>query len=104
MTIALDGEVVGHYSHVSAANSDTYNYNVTIYNNTGLANTQHLLQMTAMQDSQASVILFDWAEYTIPYYFDSGSVYIHPSDRFGNVLVEAWNHYFHQQPCIVECL
>jgi len=62
MTIALDGETVGHYDQES--NSNGYNYNVTVYSSTDLANKEHSLEMTAMKEPARSVILFDWAEYT----------------------------------------
>ncbi|KZT68205.1 hypothetical protein DAEQUDRAFT_712398 [Daedalea quercina L-15889] len=60
----LDGAPVGTYMHQPDESSDVYSYNVTVYSNTDLANTQHTLVMWAVQGSGPSLLLFDWAEYT----------------------------------------
>ncbi|KZT69026.1 hypothetical protein DAEQUDRAFT_765805 [Daedalea quercina L-15889] len=64
ISISLDGEVVGSYAHEADTKSEAYIYNVTVYSNTHLTNTQHVVTLTAMQDPDASMLLFDWAEYT----------------------------------------
>ncbi|KAH9842687.1 uncharacterized protein C8Q71DRAFT_733970 [Rhodofomes roseus] len=58
----LDGEFSNTYTH-SPEQSDTYDYNVTVYSNTTLKNIKHTLVLTAKDDSP-SIILFDWAMYT----------------------------------------
>ena len=64
ISFSLDGEPAGSYTHKPDMSSDVINYNVTVYNNTHLRNSQHALSMLAVQGASRSLVLFDWAEYT----------------------------------------
>lgn len=61
ISFALDGKVDGAYTNPGAG-SDML-YNVTVYNKTGLPNTQHTLVITPQYDVNASYIAFDYAMY-----------------------------------------
>ncbi|KZT06160.1 uncharacterized protein LAESUDRAFT_759685 [Laetiporus sulphureus 93-53] len=61
LTLELDGDYVGAFSHQS---DDYMSYNVTVYSNTSMENREHTLVMTLQNDVDASVALFDWAQYT----------------------------------------
>ena len=65
MSFLLDGELSGSYmSNPTPTETDTaYRYNVSVYDTTGLKNSQHTLVMVPLLEPNASVILFDWAEY-----------------------------------------
>ncbi|KAH9934655.1 uncharacterized protein B0H18DRAFT_483253 [Fomitopsis serialis] len=64
ITFALDGVPAGSYQHMPR-NTATYDYNVTVYENTMLSNSIHTLVMTAENDPNPSILLFDWALYTV---------------------------------------
>ena len=64
VTFQLDGAHAGTYTHVPNSNANKYQYNVTAFSQTGLSNEHHTLVMTAVQGSQPSLLLFDWAMYT----------------------------------------
>ncbi|KZT06163.1 uncharacterized protein LAESUDRAFT_726375 [Laetiporus sulphureus 93-53] len=61
LTFELDGDYVGAFSHQS---DDYMSYNITVYSNTSMENQDHTLVMTLRNDIDASVALFDWAQYT----------------------------------------
>lgn len=63
LTILLDGEDVGSYVHVPTASSD-FQYDVPVYVNTSLSNTQHVLSLQAKGDTNSTIILFDYVIYT----------------------------------------
>lgn len=54
--------------HTPDPSEEQYLYNRTVFSRTDLSNAEHTLVMTAVQGSQPSVLLFDWAVYT----FDDG--------------------------------
>lgn len=58
----MDGKLVGTYQHIPTTSVD-YQYNVPVYVNTSLSNQQHVLTMEAT-GTNASLILFDYADYT----------------------------------------
>ncbi|KAI0724107.1 hypothetical protein C8Q72DRAFT_858228 [Fomitopsis betulina] len=61
----LDGIPAAIYHHQPDGATGDFEYNVTVYSQTGLSNIEHTLVMTAEQGKSASLLLFDWAEYTI---------------------------------------
>jgi len=65
VTFEMDGHKVGVYSHIPST-SDTYIYNVTMYQNTSLQNGLHTLVISpqGIGAANASYMSFDWAEYT----------------------------------------
>ena len=63
ISFALDGETVGHFSHVPN-NSSEIQYNQLVYANTSLLDSLHTLVMSA-SGSKASLIFFDYLLYTI---------------------------------------
>jgi len=63
ISFTLDGSRVGTYMH-QPNQSDVYEYNVTVYSNVTMENSEHTLVMTAQDDPNPSIILFDWAKYT----------------------------------------
>ncbi|KAH9930925.1 uncharacterized protein B0H18DRAFT_1102885 [Fomitopsis serialis] len=69
VTFELDGAVAGSYAHEPDATASQYVYNVSVFSQTGLSNTEHKLVMSTVQGSQSSALLFDWAMYT----FDDGN-------------------------------
>ena len=64
ITFELDNQIAGTYSHFPSLGASEYEYNVTVFGKTGLDNTAHTLTMAAVQGSQPSLLLFDWAIYT----------------------------------------
>ncbi|KZT64252.1 hypothetical protein DAEQUDRAFT_760036 [Daedalea quercina L-15889] len=73
ISFELDGKVAGTYTHAPSDNVD-YEYNVTLYSNTALANVQHTLVMTPQREPNASYMAFDWAKYTYEDATSSSSV------------------------------
>ncbi|KAH9829640.1 uncharacterized protein C8Q71DRAFT_717950 [Rhodofomes roseus] len=63
VSFELDGKVAGLYTHVPST-STSYEYNVTLFSNTGLANTQHTLVISPQREPDTSYMAFDWAQYT----------------------------------------
>ncbi|KZT06162.1 uncharacterized protein LAESUDRAFT_759687 [Laetiporus sulphureus 93-53] len=61
LTFELDGDYVGVFSQQS---DDYMLYNVSAYSNTSMENREHTLVMIVRNDINASVALFDWAQYT----------------------------------------
>ena len=59
----LDG-VMDTYTYIPNPPQGPYTYNVSAFQRTGLDIGEHTLVMTAMQGSQASILLFDYAVYT----------------------------------------
>ncbi|KZT74166.1 hypothetical protein DAEQUDRAFT_761603 [Daedalea quercina L-15889] len=68
ISFELDGAVAGTYDHVPDPSASPYLYNITTFSNTNLDMGEHTLVMTALQGSDPSLLLFDWAQYT----FDDG--------------------------------
>ena len=64
VTFELDGALAGTYIHVPDSSASQYEYNVTAFSQTELNNEHHTLVMTAVQGSEPSLLLFDWAMYT----------------------------------------
>ncbi|KAI0652612.1 hypothetical protein C8Q79DRAFT_938586 [Trametes meyenii] len=63
LTFTLDGELVGHYVHSPDSSSDIL-YNVLVYSNASLMNTQHTIEMRPTGPF-SSLILFDYIAYTV---------------------------------------
>ncbi|PIL31270.1 hypothetical protein GSI_05968 [Ganoderma sinense ZZ0214-1] len=64
ITFALDGSPVGHYRHIPR-NTTLFDYNVPVYSNGTLQNTEHQLVIQAAGAMQSpSLILFDYVVYT----------------------------------------
>lgn len=61
ISFALDGEVDGRFTNPGTGSEMMYN--VTVYNKTRLANTQHTLVVTPHHEPNASYIAFDYAMY-----------------------------------------
>ena len=63
INFSLDGDDMESYVNSPSTSSAaaTFNYNVTVFSQTALANTEHTLVMTMQPGSW---IAFDWAEYT----------------------------------------
>ena len=61
----LDGNEQAPFQYIPAVNSSassmTFDYNVTVYSQTALPKTEHILVMTMLPGSW---IAFDWAQYT----------------------------------------
>jgi hypothetical protein len=62
-TFELDGEFVGRFEHVPTS-AETFEFNVPGYVNTTLPPGQHQFNIIGTGDTNASVILFDYAVYT----------------------------------------
>ena len=60
----LDGYIVGTYHHIPDPSDDKYLYNVTVFSQHGLSNTEHTLLINVQSGSETSLFLFDWAIYT----------------------------------------
>ena len=63
MTFAIDGTVNGVYIHTPTATQD-YMYDVLVYHDVDLENTQHTLTIQTVGDENGSLSLFDYAMYT----------------------------------------
>ena len=79
ISFELDGHLEGLFTHVlndtfgdsskrrqlevSAKLDGEYLYNRTVFGITGLNNQNHTLKMTAVRGTNASILLFDWAQY-----------------------------------------
>lgn len=78
ISFELDGTLEGTFIHVldnpwSAViplrqdlgdQNGGYSYNQTVFSKTGLQNQDHTLVITPVRGANASLLLFDWAEYT----------------------------------------
>ncbi|KZT06159.1 uncharacterized protein LAESUDRAFT_200320 [Laetiporus sulphureus 93-53] len=64
LSFELDGDYVQTFSHEPELNNASMAYNVTVYSNTSMDNREHTLIMTPQHAVNASVVLFDWAQYT----------------------------------------
>ena len=65
LSVNLDDDFFYSF-HYPSLNSSTYTfqYNLSVFNKSGLSNTEHTVTMTANQGSSASTLLFDYATYT----------------------------------------
>ncbi|CCM02805.1 uncharacterized protein FIBRA_04916 [Fibroporia radiculosa] len=64
VSINLDGKDVDLYTHMPLEDTTEMYYNVSIYTNTDLANAMHTVVLMPTYEVNASIILFDWAQYT----------------------------------------
>ena len=65
ITFEVDGVYAGKYEHIPDLIQESYLYNVSVFQKTDMSPVQeHVLVMTAMQGSQPSLLLFDYAVYT----------------------------------------
>ncbi|KZT06161.1 uncharacterized protein LAESUDRAFT_200167 [Laetiporus sulphureus 93-53] len=64
LSFELDGDYVQTFSHEPELNNASMVYNITVYSNTSMDNREHTLIMTPQHAVNASVVLFDWAQYT----------------------------------------
>ena len=80
ISFELDGTLEGSFLHVVDTSGGfkslppheglgydiepAYLYNQNVFSKTGLDNQNHTLVMTAMRGANASLLLFDWAQYT----------------------------------------
>ncbi|CCM03339.1 uncharacterized protein FIBRA_05468 [Fibroporia radiculosa] len=64
VSINLDGENVGIYTHIPEEDTSEMIYNVSVYTNTNLENTLHTIVLEPLRQTNSSVFLFDWAQYT----------------------------------------
>ncbi|KAJ8695343.1 hypothetical protein PTI98_007948 [Pleurotus ostreatus] len=60
----LDGAEVGRFIHVPENGSD-FQYNVLVYSNTSVPNGNHTFQLLADSNVSDTLILFDYAQYTL---------------------------------------
>ena len=60
----LDGKLVHVYNHIPDPSQGPYLYNVSAFQQSNLEIAEHTLVMTAVQGSQPSLLLFDYAVYT----------------------------------------
>ncbi|KAF9497096.1 hypothetical protein BDN71DRAFT_636153 [Pleurotus eryngii] len=60
----LDGAEVGRFIHVPENGSD-FQYNVLVYSNTSVPNGNHTFQLLADSNVNDTLILFDYAQYTL---------------------------------------
>ncbi|KAL4266469.1 hypothetical protein AB1N83_003325 [Pleurotus pulmonarius] len=60
----LDGAEVGRFIHVPEIGSD-FQYNVLVYSNTSMLNGNHTFQLVADSNFNDTLILFDYAQYTV---------------------------------------
>ena len=60
----LDGTLAGRYEHIPDPTQQQYIYNVSMFQSTGLTFGEHTLMMMAMQGSEPSLLMFDYAVYT----------------------------------------
>ncbi|KAI0754142.1 hypothetical protein C8Q80DRAFT_348017 [Daedaleopsis nitida] len=64
LTFNLDGNVVATYVHQPTSSTD-YDYNVNVFRVENLEDTDHVLEMQSVGDTKPSLILFDYAIYSI---------------------------------------
>ncbi|EPT00090.1 hypothetical protein FOMPIDRAFT_1123150 [Fomitopsis schrenkii] len=60
----LDGAIAGTYEHDPAPSQGPFLYNISVFSKTELSMAEHTLVMTAVQGSEPSLLLFDYAVYT----------------------------------------
>lgn len=63
LTFSLDGEIVGHYSHLPDPHGSELMYNVAVYSNHSLPHGDHTLVISA-EGKGESLVLFDYVVYT----------------------------------------
>ncbi|KAL1951072.1 hypothetical protein VTO73DRAFT_221 [Trametes versicolor] len=63
LTFSLDGEIVGHYSHLPDPSGPDLMYNVAVYSNHSLPYGDHTLVISA-EGKGPSLVLFDYVVYT----------------------------------------
>ncbi|KAI0640174.1 hypothetical protein C8Q77DRAFT_116628 [Trametes polyzona] len=63
ITFTLDGTNAGQFIHVPTDSTD-FQYNVPVFVQTGLSNTDHTLVIEANGDKNSSLVLFDYIVYT----------------------------------------
>ena len=61
----LDGISLKNFEHEPQPEQDQYIYNVLLSSETGLDDTEHTLVMSAVQGANTSLLLFDYAVYTL---------------------------------------
>ncbi|KAH9930967.1 uncharacterized protein B0H18DRAFT_872741 [Fomitopsis serialis] len=65
LSFTLDGEISNTaFSPSPVASTYGFQYNVNVFSKSALSNEQHTFAMSAIAGSSASVLLFDYAEYT----------------------------------------
>lgn len=60
----LDGVIVHTFEPIPDPSKGTFTYNVSAFQQSDLNIGEHTLVMTAVQGTQASLLLFDYAVYT----------------------------------------
>ncbi|KZT74172.1 hypothetical protein DAEQUDRAFT_292907 [Daedalea quercina L-15889] len=75
LSFVLDGETSYGTFHETpgGASSYSFNYNVSVYSRTSLANTEHTFIMTAEQGTLPSTLMFDYATYNFEEDSEQGS-------------------------------
>jgi len=63
LTFSIDGVQVGDFSY-NPDGSDAYVYNALVYANTSIPNGNHTFVLHVPQGANASLVLFDYIEYT----------------------------------------
>jgi hypothetical protein len=63
LTFSIDGVQVGDFSY-NPDGSDTYVYDVLVYANTSIPNGNHTFGLHVPQGANASLVLFDYIQYT----------------------------------------
>lgn len=64
ISFELDGASAGTFPYNPDPSGPQYLYNQTVFSKTGLSDTDHTLVLAAVQGSDPSLLLFDWAIYT----------------------------------------
>ena len=64
ITFEVDGVLAGTYHHIPDSAQAQYLYNVSVFQKTDMSQQEHVLVMSAMQGSEPSLLLFDYAVYT----------------------------------------
>ena len=65
---------MGTYQHIPNPKDDQYLYNIDVFSQDGLNNTEHTLVINVESGSMVSLLLFDWAIYTYVLAFVSESI------------------------------
>ncbi|KAI0754141.1 hypothetical protein C8Q80DRAFT_1341248 [Daedaleopsis nitida] len=64
LSFVLDQAPAGNYTHVGTCTSPVYEYNVPVFSQEGLDDTEHVLEIHTVATASDSLVLFDYVIYT----------------------------------------